>query len=277
MNQTFINKWALAIHVFLVAIPVVIIAWMAFFLNDATPNQTSYSLAGFRELLTPLRLNEILKIAGRAFIVCLIATAISFLISYLLVLKTSKLFQSLFFILITLPFLANESVRVFSWQYVLSENGLINQVLSLLSGKNVTLVNGSNYLNAYIVMIITCIPFGIFINAASLRTIPTIYWQASNDLNLNSLSRFFKVAFPLSRFALVASTIVIFFLSFSLSAEVNFLGGDSKISIRNLVLSLMSAGKFQSIFALGFVITIFLIVVSLIIKIINSKRMILQR
>jgi ABC-type spermidine/putrescine transport system permease subunit I len=271
MKNTFLSRKSLTVLVLLVSSPVLIITWMAFFSNDAFPNQVSFSLSGFAELLSPLRLNEILKIAKRALIVCLTGTAISFFISYLLMLHTSKLFQYLFFILITLPFLVNESVRVFSWQYVLSQDGIFNQILSLISGNNVIYFNGSNYLNVYVVMILTCIPFGIFINSASLGTIPPIYWAVSNDLNLNSFHRFLKVAIPLSKFGLIASLIVIFFLSFSLSTEVNFLGGDSKISIRNLVLSLMSASKFQSIFVLGFLITLFLLFSALFYKIFTRK------
>lgn len=266
MKNSFLKTQTLAVLIFLLAIPLIIIVGLAFFSNDLAPNQTIFSLSGLAELLTPLRLNELLKIASRAFIICLCATVISFLISYLLMIYTSKIFQLLFLVLITLPFLANESVRIFSWQYVLSENGLFNKILSSLAGHSITVFDGSNSINVYVVMIITCIPFGIFINTASLGTIPNIYWKASNDLNLNSFNRFFKIALPLSKFALTASVLVIFFISFSLSSEVNFLGGDSKISTRNLILSLMSASKFQSIFSLGFVMILILLAFAMIYK-----------
>jgi len=266
VKNSFLKTQTLAVLIFLLAIPLIIIVGLAFFSNDVTPDRTIFSLSGLAELLTPLRLNELLKIASRAFIICLCATVISFLISYLLMIYTSKIFQLLFLVLITLPFLANESVRIFSWQYVLSENGLFNKILSFLAGHSITVFDGSNSINVYVIMIITCIPFGIFINAASLGTIPNIYWKASNDLNLNSFNRFFKIALPLSKFALTASVLVIFFISFSLSSEVNFLGGDSKISTRNLILSLMSASKFQSIFSLGFVMILILLAFAMIYK-----------
>ncbi len=271
MNYTFLGKKTLVALCLFLIFPIVIMSILAFFSADPLNGKTSLSLSGFRELLTLLRVNELLKISGRAMIVCLSATTISFLISYALILYTSKTFQSIFFILITLPFLANESVRVFSWQYVLSENGLFNQVLSILLRHQVTLFNGSNSLNVYLVMILTCVPFGIFINSASLQTIPGIYWKASNDLNINSFGKFYKVALPLSKFAILASIIVIFFISFSLSGEVNFLGGDSKISIRNLVLSLMSASKFQAIFVLGFVTVLCLLVLATVYRTFNLK------
>lgn len=254
----------------IIAVPIVAIAVLSFVSTDGI-SQT-FSLDGFREIFSSLRLNELLKISSRALIVCVPATAISFFVAYLLVHNTSKYFQSFFFILITLPFLANESVRVFSWQYLLSENGLFNNLLSSISGKHITFFNGTNIANVYLVMIITCIPFGVFINAASLRTIPNIYWKAADDLNLNSFNKFWKVALPLSKFAIVASLLVTFFISFSLSSEVNFLAGDSKISLRNLVLSLMSASKFQSIFSLGFLITVLLMAFMFLFKTVAGKK-----
>lgn len=255
----------------IIAIPIVAIAILSF-LSTNEINQTSFSLEGFKEIFSSLRLSELLNISARALVVCTMATAISFFIAYLLVQNTSKYFQSFFFILITLPFLANESVRVFSWQYLLSENGLLNKILSGITGSPVSFFNGTNVVNVYLVMIITCIPFGVFINAASLRTIPNIYWKASDDLNLNSFNRFCKIALPLSKFALIASMLVTFFISFSLSSEINYLGGDTKISLRNLVLSLMSASKFQSIFSLGFVITILLLLFILLFKVFDRNK-----
>jgi len=276
VNQSFLNNKLFVFLTVIIAIPIIVIAALSFFATDGI-NQTSFSLEGFKEIFSSLRLNELLKISGRALIVCITATAISFFVAYLLVRNTSKYFQSFFFILITLPFLANESVRVFSWQYLLSENGLFNKILSGITGNQITFFNGTNIMNVYLVMIIACIPFGVFINAASLRTIPNIYWKASDDLNLNSLNKFWKVALPLSKFALLASMLVTFFISFSLSSEVNYLGGDTKISLRNLVLSLMSASKFQSIFSLGFVITILLFVFILLFKVFNRNKISLTK
>lgn len=270
MNQSLLNNRLFVLLTSIVAVPIIVISALSFFSTDGIIQ--AFSLEGFREIFTPLRLNELLKISVRAFIVCTAATVISFLVAYLLVHNTSKYFQSFFFILITLPFLANESVRVFSWQYLLSENGLFNKILSAISGSPVTIFNGSNIVNVYLVMIITCIPFGIFINAAALRTIPGIYWKAAEDLNLNAFNTFWKIALPLSKLALIASLLVTFFISFSLSSEVNYLGGDSKTSLRNLILSLMSASKFQSIFSLGFLITVLLVVFLFLLKTFDGKK-----
>jgi spermidine/putrescine transport system permease protein/putrescine transport system permease protein len=205
----------------------------------------------------------LVKIAGRAFVVASIATTIAFTVSWLLVQYTTEKFQTLFLVVITLPFLINESIRIFSWQYFLAENGLINRFLSFVSGYDVRLMNGSNSWNIYVVMIIACIPFGVFICAATLKTIPHIFWKSASDLKLSEMSKLLKIGLPLSKFAIATSLIILFFIAFSMSSEVNFLGGDTKISTRNFVLSLMSAGKFQAIFALGFFIVLLVLLIYL--------------
>ena len=130
---------------------------------------------------------------------------------------------------------------------------------SFLLNKEIVITNGSNDSNVYILLIIACFPLGVFINAASLLTIPPIFWRVADDLNLTRLSKFIKVAIPLSKFGIFTSYIVIFFIAFSLSSEVNFLGGATKISMRNFITSLMSASLFQTIFSLGLVIITILI------------------
>lgn len=270
MNNTFIDNRLFVLLAVIIASPVVIMAVLSFYSIDGINQE--YSLSGYIEILSSLRLNELMKISVRALIVSVIATIISFYIANVLVYNTSKSFQSFYLILVTLPFLANESVRVFSWQYILSENGIFNNVLSLIIGSRVSLLSSANILNVYFVMIVTCIPFGVFINTISLKIIPDIYRKVAEDLKINAFHNFVKIVLPLSKTALAGSLLVTYFISFSLSSEVNYLGGDSKISLRNMILSLMSASKFQSILSLGFLITIAIMIMVYIVKIIYEKK-----
>lgn len=211
-------------------------------------------ISGFRELALPVRLQEVTTICIRSLIISCIASLIAYCISYLLVIYTTNKFQSIFLVLITLPFIANEAVRVFSWQNMLAENGLFNQILSIVFNRNITLFNSSNGVNIYLTMILACIPFAIFICTATLKIIPDVYWKVSNDLRLNQVSKFLKVGLPMSKTSILASVIITFFISFALSSEVSFLGGATKISTRGFILSLMSANRFEAIFAFGFII-----------------------
>src|ERR1700753_2649129 len=84
------------------------------------------NFSGFADLFTSLRINELLRIITRSLLICCSATMIFFLISIIVYFKMSEKFMSVFLIVITLPFLVNESVRVFAWQNVLAPDGVLN-------------------------------------------------------------------------------------------------------------------------------------------------------
>ena len=138
----------------------------------------------------------------------------------------------------------------------MAENGLLNKLLSVFSRNEVVVFNSANGLNVYTTMVITCIPFAIFICTASLKIVPEIYWKVSNDLKLNQFAKFIKVGLPMSKTSIVASAIITFFVAFALSSEVIFLGGATKISTRGFILSLMSANRYEAIFVFGLAILV---------------------
>jgi ABC-type spermidine/putrescine transport system permease subunit I len=216
----------------------------------------SVSLNGYSELFTWLRIGELVRITGRSVMIALTSTAFAFGLALTLYRSVSEKLHPMLLLLITLPFLVNEAVRIFAWQYVLQENGLFNRLLSLISFHQVSFFNATNSWNVFLVMLLNCIPFGVFIFSASFKTFPLIYLRAADDLKLSTAVRLFKVIIPFSAASFLASFLVIFFIAFSMSTEVNFLGGDTKISTRNLINSLMSASKFQAIFAIGALIII---------------------
>ena len=250
MNKQIISDKILICILFFIAIPFIAMILFSFLYNSSEGYTISSN--GFKELLLNVRLEEIGKIALRSLIVSVTASVIAYCISYLLVMFSSVKFQTLFLTLITLPFLANEAVRVFSWQNILAENGVLNNLISFFTGTNSTFFNSSNGANIYITMIFSCIPFAIFICTGTLKIVPEVYWKVSNDLRLNPINKFLKVALPLSINAILASILITFFVAFALSSEVSFLGGATKISTRGFILSLMSANRYQAIFAFGF-------------------------
>jgi spermidine/putrescine transport system permease protein len=217
-------------------------------------NSNILSLSGFNEIFKDVRLHEIKQISARSLIVCLTSSSIAYIISYIIVLYTDKKFQRIFLILITLPFVVNEAIRIFSWQNFLSDNGNLNNIISFILNGNIRIFSSASDLNIKTIMIITCIPFAIFICFGLLKTIPNEYWVVSDDLKINHISKFLKVGLPLSKTAILSSILTTFFVAFALSSEVNFLGGASKVSTRGFILSLMSSSKYEAIFAFGFVI-----------------------
>jgi len=268
METKLISDRNLIVGLLILMVPVIIVIFMSFIYTDGI--NSHLTISGFKELSTPIRIQELLSISLRALLVSIIATIIAFIIA-VFISSFSSTNQTIYLSVLTIPFLINESIRVFSWQHFLSVNGGINKLLSCITNKQIAIFNGANFWNVYVVMIITCIPLGVFIFSAAIKIIPNIYLTVAKDLNMTPFYKTTRIILPLCKFAVVTSLTVIFFISFSQSTEVNYLGGDTKISIRNLILSLMSAGKFQAIYALGSIIIVLLILFIYFIHLIQIK------
>jgi ABC-type spermidine/putrescine transport system permease subunit I len=211
----------------ILALPFIAMVFFSFVANSNGFIEINFQ--GFQELSKSVRLQEIRAICYRSLIVSFLSTIIAYLISYLLVIYTNKKFQIFFLILITLPFLANEAVRVFSWQNVLAENGLFNKFISSFYKNEVTIFSSASDINIYTTMVITCIPFAIFICTATLKIIPDIYWKVSNDLKLHQITKFIKIGLSANRFdsifafgVILLVFIILFYLAFFVFNKLKF-------------------------------------------------------
>ena len=228
------------------------------FLDASTGSITGFSLSGYEEFVKPYRLRELGSVLTRSIICGSIASLFAFGLSYLLVRFYSLGFQNLFLLLITLPFLINESVKTFAWTILLAENGLLNWMLSPFT-KEGWFTLASNW-NVWIIIIINLLPFGIFISILTLRNIDKNIWLAAEEFGAKSWALFVRIAFPLAKYGFFLSIVVTSFFALSMTSEVTFLGGDTKQSIAILVADLFSARKVSAVFSLG---TVFVIIISI--------------
>lgn len=249
-DQGLIPNFLFKIILAFLVVPLIFIFLFSFFLwHQGHPD--SLSLNGYIEFSKPFRILELKVVLIRSLITGFVATLIAFITSYILVRSYKNNHILIYLTLLTLPFLVNESVRVFSWQTILSEYGIINKALSFIFTKEVHFFNSTNGLNILFVSTFSLIPFGIFINVLTLGRIDSNLWQASKDLGASEWKTFTRIAAPLGLQGFIFSLIVTFFVSLTLSSEVTYLGGDTKQSIRILINDLLSANKVGAVFSLG--------------------------
>lgn len=76
-------------------------------------------------------------------------------------------------------------------------------------------------------------------------------------MGARSSTIFWHIGLPLGKFGLFFSWLVTAFFGLSMTTEVNFLGGVSKLSIPNLISNLQSSNNLPAVFSLG---TLFLLI-----------------
>ena len=221
-----------------------------------TTSEFTITPSAFTELFKSYRIQELILIMKRSFVVCLITTPISYFVAYTIQFIFRQKSSIIYLFALSLPFIISEPIRIFSWHALISKNGIINYVLSSLSITNEPLLEGASPFNVYLMLIISFIPISVFINYIGLQTIPSYYITQCRDLKMNQFWSWYKVILPLSLHSLLLSSTVVFFMAMASSTEIDFMGGDTKVTMHNFVSSLLSASRYNSVFAMGTIMTL---------------------
>jgi ABC-type spermidine/putrescine transport system permease subunit I len=168
-------------------------------------------------------------------------------------------------LLFTIPFLVNYIIRTFSWSFLLSRNGPINQLL-VASGAAQAPLDWLLYSDfAVLVGLVTSyMPFMIFPLWLSLAAIDRSLIQASWLLGAGPSRTFLRVTLPLSLPGVFAAVIFGFVGSFGESAVPVILGGTGYQLIGNEITSTLDVLNYPLAAAIStVVVTIMLLLMGL--------------
>jgi putative spermidine/putrescine transport system permease protein len=173
-----------------------------------------YTLSRYVTLLTtPTYLRDI----GVTIGVALLTTVITLLVAYpaanLLATCRNKVLRSVLYVVLVSPLLTSVVVRSFAWVVLLSNNGLVNQVLQFfgLIDQPVTMLwNMGAVIVAYVQVLL---PFAVMPLVTSLSEVSSGVRRASACLGAGSVRTFFKVVLPLTVPGAVNGALVVFSLT----------------------------------------------------------------
>jgi len=137
-------------------------------------------------------------------------------------LRTRWLAALCYFLLFS-PLLTSVVARSYGWTLVLGDSGLVNSLLSGLTGATWPLLY--NTPGVVIAMTHILLPFMVFPVLSSLRQIDDELSAAAADLGATPAARFRRVTLPLSLPGLVAGAQLCFALTISSFATPSLLGG----------------------------------------------------
>jgi ABC-type spermidine/putrescine transport system permease subunit I len=149
----------------------------------------------------------------RTFAYVFTATALSLVIGYAVayfVARYGGSRKALFLILLVLPFWISYLMRMYAWQGLLQDDGLVNRVLTTLhlipdpvnwlEGRSITVILGLVY--GYI-------PYMILPLFGALDRIHQSLLEAGRDLGAGPMRTFFRVTLPLSKQAILAALVIV--------------------------------------------------------------------
>lgn len=167
-------------------------------------------------------------------IATLLCVAIGYPVAYWIAFHGGQRKSSLLFMLL-LPFFVSFVIRVVSWNFMLSDNGIILQPL-----KNMHLVGADFHILATGTAVIAgltynFVPFMILPIYVSLERIDVSLLEAASDLYANGAAAFAKVVLPLSIPGVFAGVLLTFVPAAADYVNASILGGTGQVMIGNVI------------------------------------------
>ena len=190
-----------------------------------------------------------------------ISVILLFLICYPIAYGMAKLFgkwANLVTVLVALPLLISENIRLFGWVLFLLKNGILDGSLQALFGLSIPSVL---YTVPAIVLglVYVYLPFMLFPLVIGLSMVPHSLKEAASDLGATRLQIFREVELPLAMPGVLIGSMLTFILSLGSLAESKILGGQAVVMIAD---DIESAFTFAQNWPKGSVLSVMLIVFS---------------
>ncbi|MBE9637612.1 ABC transporter permease subunit [Salipiger mangrovisoli] len=133
--------------------------------------------------------------------------------------------------LVILPFWTSFLIRVYSWMGILSNEGVLNQVLLWLGIIDTPLQIMNTTTAVYIGVVYTYLPFMILPIYSALEKLDGSLLEAAEDLGCSRLEAFWLVTWPLSRNGIIAGCFLVFIPTLGEFVIPSLLGGSDTLMI----------------------------------------------
>ncbi len=179
---------------------------------------------------------DFLLILWRSFVIAVKTTIICLLLGYpvaYFIARSNEKLQSILVLSITIPMWINALVRTYAWIGLLSDGGIIQQILAFLGFHDVQLLytEGAVLLG----MVYNFLPFMILQINTALCKMDNSLLEASADLGANPLQTFLRVTFPLSVPGVINGITLVFLPAVSSFFIPKLLGGGQYFLIGNMI------------------------------------------
>ena len=210
--------------------------------------------------------------------VTLTATVISVLIAYplayILAFRVPVRWQRFVLIFTILPFWTAYVVRSYSWLLVISENGIINVIMTSLGlidqPLEMAYSRGATVLGFvhFFTMLMT---LTIYANLVQIK--PT-YHKAAADLGASPLQIFFRITLPLSIPGVAVGAFITFVIAIGDYINPQILGGGNEVLIpQAIILQVSRAANFP----MASVMSVMLMVVVIVVYFVSAKHLKMER
>ncbi|MBE5904389.1 MAG: ABC transporter permease [Pseudobutyrivibrio sp.] len=197
-----------------------------------TTSEGSFTLSNLTAIADPVHLSSLWLSIKVAFVTTVICLVLAYPVA--LILHNLKISNKGFVVfLFILPMWMNFMLRILAWQIILSNNGILNSILSAIGLPTVHIL----YTKAAVTlgMVYDFLPYMILPIYNALSKINDSVIEAAADLGANWWTTFTKITIPLSRDGILSGIIMVFVPALSSFVVSNLLGGGKVLLIGNVI------------------------------------------
>ena len=202
-----------------------------------------------------------LAIAVKTTIICLL---LGYPIAYYIA-RTKEKTQNLLILCITIPMWINMLVRTYAWIGLLSDDGLIQKILSLVGLGHIKLLytEGAVLLG----MVYNFLPFMILQIQTSLCKMDTSLLEASADLGASPAQTFRRITLPLSLPGVINGITLVFLPAVSSFFIPKLLGGGQYFLIGNMIENqFITVGEWNFGSAISMIMAVIMMVLMMVVR-----------
>ena len=193
-----------------------------------------FTIANYAELFHPLYLRIVGQSVLFAAVTTLLCLIIGFPLAYFIA-KAPRRRQSIWLVLVLVPFWTNFLVRTYAWMFVLRAEGLLNGALlqwGLIDQPIQLLYQPAAVL---IGLVYGYLPFMVLPLYVACERLDPILLDAARDLYAGNVSLFRRVIWPLAKPGVIAGSILVFIPTVGAFITPDLLGGARTMMIGNLI------------------------------------------
>lgn len=230
---------------FVIAMPAVI--WQTVFLVLPATILFIKSLSAYRSVLPTFKnyidcfnwiyFYTILNSLNLAFSTAFFSLLFCFPLVLFIHFKIAKPWRNTMLFFLMMPSWTNFIIRIYSWFFLLKNDGLLFQTLSYLGLVTTSSSLLANYFITQVVMVYCYFPFMLIPLNVSVSDIDTRIIEASSDLGANGWQTFWRVIFPMSLKGIFSGFVVVLLSAYGEFAIPEFIGGGFYFFWGNLVVN----------------------------------------
>ncbi|NBQ17205.1 ABC transporter permease [bacterium] len=197
-------------------------------------DQAQFTLMHYASLFKSVYITIFLRSLLAATSTVIVTLLIAYPVAYYLVLRMRR-WRMVFFALLVLPFWTNFLLLVYSWYFLLENDGIINNFLKMIGLINEPIALMNSPIALYCGMFYCYLPFMLLPLYSTFDRLSKQLLEASQDLGANPTQTFWRITLPLTMSGIQTGAMLVFIPAFGEFVIPALLGGDKNMYVGSVI------------------------------------------